>query len=82
MLLKISDDVKCSYDTALAWAISAKNSLINHNRFSPSKIVFGKNSNLPNIINDTLPASGKVTTSADLVLHILPHYTQKKLKLH
>ena len=25
MLLKIRDDVKCSYDAALAWTISAKN---------------------------------------------------------
>ena len=44
--------------------------MINHDGFSPSQIVFGKNSNLPNIINDTLPALEKVTTSADLVLHI------------
>ena len=35
VLLKICDDVKCGYDTTLAWAISAKNSLINHNGFSP-----------------------------------------------
>ena len=32
----------------------------------PSQIVFGKNSNLPNIISDTLTALEKVTTSADL----------------
>ena len=44
--------------------------MINHNGFSPSQIVFGKNFNLPNIINDTLPALEKVTTSADLALHI------------
>ena len=44
MLLKIKDSEKCDYDTALAWAVSAKNSLINHNRFSPSKLVFGKKS--------------------------------------
>ena len=70
MFLKICDDVKCSYGTALAWAISAKNSLINHNGFSPLQTVFGKNSNLPNIMNETLPALEKVTTSADLALHI------------
>ena len=56
MLFKIRDDVKCSYDTALAWVINKKKSLINHNDFSQSQIVFGKNSNLPNILNDTLPA--------------------------
>ena len=57
-------------DTVLAWAISAKNSLINHNGFSPSQIVFGKNSNLPNIMSDTLPAVEKATTSVYLALHI------------
>ena len=36
-----------------------KNSLINHNSFSPLQIVFGKNSNQPNILNDTLPALEK-----------------------
>ena len=70
MFLKICDDVKCSYDTALAWAISAKNSLIIHNGFSPLQTVFKKNSNLPNIMNETLPELEKVTTSADLALHI------------
>ena len=66
MLLKIRDGAKFSYDTALAWTISAKNLFINHNGFSPLQIVFG----LPNIKNDTLPALEKVTTSADLALHI------------
>ena len=56
MLVKIRNDVKCSYDTTLAWVINEKNSLINHNDFSQSQIVFGKNSNLPNILNGTLPA--------------------------
>ena len=50
--------------------ISAKNSLINHNGFSPSQIVFGKNSNRPNIMSDTLPALEKAATSVDLALHI------------
>ena len=31
MLLKFKGSEKCDYDTALAWAVSAKNSLINHN---------------------------------------------------
>ena len=70
MLLKMRDDVKCSYDTASAWTISAQISLINQNGFSPSQILSGKSSNLPNIINETSPALEKVTTSADLALHI------------
>ena len=70
MPVKIRDEAKCSYDTTLAWTISANNPLINHNSFSPSQIVFGKNSNLPNIRSVTLPALEKATTSLDLVLHI------------
>ena len=70
MLVKIRDEVKCSYDAALAWVINEKKSLINHNDFSQSQIAFGKNSNLPNILNDALPALEKVTTSADLAIHI------------
>ena len=34
-LLKVKEDSKCDWDTALAWALSAKNSLINVNGFSP-----------------------------------------------
>ena len=41
-----------------------------HEQNSPSQIVFGKNSNLANIIDDALQALEKVTTSADLALHI------------
>ena len=79
MLLKLRDDVKCSYDTALACGISAKNSLINQNGFiSPLHIVFGKNSNLPNIINDTLLALEKVITSADLALHVATLHSAKE----
>ena len=55
------------------------------------KIVFGKNSKLPNK-NDTLLILEKVTTSADLAFHIAnntlqekslwKHKHPKKLKLH
>ena len=55
-----------------------KNSLINHNSFSPLQIVFGKNSNLPNILNDTLPALEKVTTSADLALDIATLHSERE----
>lgn len=91
MLLKICDDIKYSHDTALAWTISAKNSLINHDSFCTSQIVFGKNSKLPNK-NDTLPILEKVTSSADLAFLIAnntlqekplgEHKHPKKLKLH
>ena len=36
-------------EVALAWCINAKNTLGNHNGFSPAQIVFGQNPNLPTI---------------------------------
>ena len=41
---------------AVAWAVSAKNSLKNVNGFSPNQLVFGKNPNFPNVSSDNLPA--------------------------
>lgn len=54
-----------------------KNLMINHNSFGPLQIVFGKNSNL-NIINDTLPALEKITTSADLALNIVTLHSARE----
>ena len=51
-MLKIKDDTKCDYDTALAWTVFAKNELINKNGISSSQLVFGRNTNLPNFINN------------------------------
>ena len=52
MLLKVKKDCQCDRETALAWAFSAKNCLINVNGFSPHQIVFGKNITLPSIFTD------------------------------
>ena len=72
MPVKIRDEAKCNHDTALARTISAENPLINHNSFSPSQIVFGKNSNLPNIRSVTLPALEKQQLQL-IWYYILPH---------
>ena len=40
---KIMEDTGCSVETALAWAVHAKNSLSNINGFSPYQLLFGKN---------------------------------------
>ena len=56
----------------------AKNALINNNGFSPSQLVFGRNTNLPNFINNQLPAQETTIKSFELALHIsLLHATQK-----
>ena len=78
MLLKIKDSEKCDYDTALAWAVSAKNSLINHNGFSPSKLVFGKNPSLPSFISNKLPAQESVVKSPDITTYLTALHAARK----
>ena len=52
MLHNVYDDAKCVYVTAFAWAVNAKKWLINNNGFSSSLLVFVRNCNLPNTVND------------------------------
>ena len=60
---KIIEDVNCSVEIALCWAINAKNSLQNIHGFSPYQLVFGKNPNLPSVLTNRLPALEGVTSS-------------------
>ena len=71
MFLKIREDIKCDMNTALAWAESTKNTLINNNAFSPAQRAFGKNCMFPSIINNNLPALGSSNQSPNLALHIV-----------
>ena len=43
-------DTKCDLETALAWALSAKNSLQSFHGFSPNQLVFGHNPNLLSVL--------------------------------
>ena len=71
IILKVKEDIKCPWETAVAWAVSPKNSLINHNGFSPSQLVFGRNGNFPSTINDSLPALDKdKDVSSAIGMHI------------
>ena len=65
-MMKTKEDVKCSFETALAWAVSAKNALQNVYGFSPNQLVFGCNVNLPSVLSSQLPALDPVCSS-DLV---------------
>ena len=60
---RIMDDSSCSVRTALAWAVSARNSLQNYAGFSPNQLVFGFNSSLPNNFQNSPPALEKVSCS-------------------
>ena len=42
-MLKVKDNTKCVYDTALARTVYAKNALISSNEFSLSQLVFARN---------------------------------------
>ena len=51
-------------------AINAENSLHNVYGFSPSQLVFGRNPNLPSVLNDKLPAPGGHTSSEVVANHL------------
>ena len=70
MVEKVMCESKCSIDVALAWAVSAKNSLHNSYGYSPNQLVFGRNPNLPSVLTDDLPALEGVTSSELLAKHL------------
>ena len=45
-----------SLENAVCWATSAKNTLASVHGYSPNQLVFGRNPNLPNILDNKLPA--------------------------
>ena len=56
-VLKIRDDVSnCDWQTALGWAVCAKNALMNSDGYSPAQLVFGRNGNFPSSLTSKLPA--------------------------
>ena len=78
-LLKVKEDSNCNWETALAWALSAKNSLINANGFSPHQIVFGKNIKIPSIYVDQ--PSADLPENKILIRHLNVLHAQGKLLL-
>lgn len=65
------EDTDCSLETAVCWAVSAKNTLHGHNGYSSNMIVFGKNPNGPSVLHDQLPVLeenvSRVTIECNLV---------------
>ena len=59
-------DTNCDPEMALAWAVSAKNALLNNGGYSPNQLVFGFNTNFPCVISD-LPPALEATTSSEIV---------------
>ena len=67
---KILEDVDCSVNVALCWAINAKNSLQNIYGYSPHQLVFGKNPTLPSVFENKLPALEGVSGSKLVATHV------------
>ncbi|XP_077971779.1 uncharacterized protein LOC144425883 [Styela clava] len=70
MLHKIRNDVRTDWGVSIAWAVSAKNSLMNNKGFSPAQLVFGQNVNLPSVLVNELPALEGKTESLEVGQHI------------
>ena len=69
-VLKVKEDNKCDWETALAWSVCAKNLLINSKGFSPHQLVLGRNVNLPTVLSDKLPALEGQTESPTVAEHL------------
>ena len=71
ILLKLRNTYpNVSLDCILAWANMARNSLQMYQGYSSHQLVFGTNPNLPNILQDKLPAMDESTSSAVFAKHL------------
>lgn len=66
----MEEDASLDLETALAWAVNAKNAMLNHNGFSPYQLIFGQNPNLPSVMTNKLPALESHTTSEKVAKHL------------
>lgn len=66
----LADNPTVSLETALVWAINAKNCLQMWNGFSSYQLVFGQNPNLPNVMRDLPPALEGTTMNQVFAKHI------------
>ena len=78
MVKKIVSEARCDIKTALAWAVNAKNCLHNVYGFSPAQLVFGRNPNLPSVLNDKLPALEGATASEQVAQNLRAKHEARK----
>ena len=70
MFDKILQENNCDFDLALAWAISAKNSLSNILRFSPYQLSIGTNPKLPSLNLSKVPAITSTPTNKTIMKNL------------
>ena len=66
----LEEEPNMKLETALAWAVNAKNALKNYDGFSPYQLVYGQNPNLPSVAVDKPPALEGTTVSNKVALHL------------
>ena len=64
------EDPNINLNVALAWAVNAKNSMMNYNGYSPIQLVLGTNPNLPSISSNKLLAMEDIEVSDILRKHL------------
>ena len=74
----ISENNKTDLETALVWAINAKNSLQMVHGWSPYQLVFGRNPNLPSVICDHIPALHCTSISEMFAKNLNTLHTSRK----
>ena len=79
MLVKLEADFgEINSQTLLSWANMARNSLQMWNGYSSHQLVFGENPNLPNIMNNNLPALQGTTSSEVFAQHLNALHAARK----
>ena len=77
-MFKIKKAENLDWETALSWALFAKNALHSVHGFSPYQMVFGKNRQLPSVITSLPPALEATTISQVVADNINAMYASRK----
>ena len=77
-LIKMRENSDLSWETAICWAVNAKNSLLSVHGFSPYQIVYGRNPNLPSNIVNKAPALEGETISKIMGKHLTGLHEARK----
>ena len=72
------EDSDLSWETAISWAINAKNSLLSVHGYSPYQIVFGRNPNLPSVLVSKPLALENQSMSSTMCKHLLGLHQARK----
>ena len=73
----LEESPKMKVETALTHAVNAKNSIQNYNGYAPIQLVTGSLPNLPNVLNNALPATEK-PSSPDLEEHLSAMHSARR----